>query len=511
MSLATSATLSEVRELLPYLKPEEIAELDRLLIEGVPSWLPQEGPQTEAFESLADIVGYGGAAGGGKTDLEVGLALTKHQRSIIYRKEAKQLQPVYDRVEEIIGTGDGLNRHDGVWKLPDGRKLFFGGLNNPTDYKKYQGHGHDLKCFDEATEIPEYMVRFLMGWRRTNSPDQRCRIIMAFNPPSDSDGRWVIAFFAPWLDPMHKNPAKPGELRWFTTIDDRDTEVPNGDEIEVEGEMVQPLSRTFIPSRVEDNIYYMESGYKATLQALPEPLRSQMLRGDFTAGMEEDPWQVIPEAWVRAAQDRWEPLTERKAMDSIGVDVARGGKDQTIIAPRHGNWFGELVCYPGTETPDGPLVAGLVIKERRDKAPVHIDVIGVGSSPYDFLKDDVQTIPVNGAESAKDAAGNPYTTKDGEVPFMNMRSMNIWRMRESLDPAYGEMIALPPDEDLLKDLCAPKWKFGKSGIQVESKADLNKRLHRTDSTDRGDAVCYANIDTPKECIAKPIEFTAWGG
>ena len=64
-------TQNEVRELLPYLMPEEIDELDRLLTEGTPVWLPQEGPQTTARDSLADIVGYGGAAGGGKTDLEM--------------------------------------------------------------------------------------------------------------------------------------------------------------------------------------------------------------------------------------------------------------------------------------------------------------------------------------------------------------------------------------------------------------------------------------------------------
>lgn len=482
--------------------PQEIERLDQLLTEGVPSWLPQQGPQTDAFNSPADIVGYGGAAGGGKTDLEIGLALTQHKRSIIYRKEGKQLQPVYDRVEEIIGTREGLSTMSGAWRLPNGRKLFFGGLNNPTDHKKYQGHAHDLKCFDECTEIPEHMVRFLMGWMRSSDPNQRCRVVMGFNPPTTSEGRWVISFFAPWLDDTHPNPAKPGELRWFTTIDGKDVEVDSGDEIEVDGEMVKPLSRTFIPSRVEDNVYYMESGYKATLQALPEPLRSQMLKGDFKAGMEEDPWQVIPEAWVREAQARWSPLTTKTPMDSMGVDVARGGRDQTIIAPRHGNWFGELVTYPGTETPDGPVVAGLVIKERRDQAPVHIDVVGWGSSPYDFLKQNgVHVIPINGAESADNEK-----SIEGEMSFMNKRSLLIWRMREALDPANGQMIALPPDKELRNDLCSYKWSFTKQGIKIESKEDIIKRLGR--SPDKGDAVCYANVDTPKS-VGKIINFKGW--
>ncbi len=497
-----SLTLSEVRELLPYLTEQEREELDRLILDGAPVWTPLEGPQTDAFSSAADIVGYGGAAGGGKTDLEVGLALTEHTRSIIFRKEGTQLQGIYDRVEEIVGSRSGFNSQSKVWRT-DGKTLEFGGLAKPGDHKKYQGRPHDLKCFDEATEIPEHMVRFLMGWKRSSDPGQRCRVIMAFNPPTNSEGRWVIKYFAPWLDPDHPNPAKAGELRWYTTIEGKDKELENGDRVEVDGEMVQPESRTFIPARVEDNVYYMESGYKTTLQALPEPLRSQMLRGDFTAGMEEDPWQVIPEAWVRQAMERWEPLTTKRPMDSMGVDVARGGRDNTVISCRHGNWFAPLIKYPGTETPDGPVVAGLVIKDRRDQAPVHIDVVGWGSSPYDFLvQNGVQAIPVNGACTAADDWGVRETSKEGALQFFNMRSMVIWRMKEALDPANGELISLPPDDALRQDLCAATWTFTKQGIKVESKDDIIARIGR--SPDDGDAVCYANIDTAKENIAPSV-------
>jgi hypothetical protein len=48
---------------------------------------------------------------------------------------------------------------------------------------------------------------------------------MTFNPPTTSEGRWVIEFFGPWLDAKHPNPALPGELRWFTTIAGKDQEV----------------------------------------------------------------------------------------------------------------------------------------------------------------------------------------------------------------------------------------------------------------------------------------------
>ena len=218
---------------------------------------------------------------------------------------------------------------------------------------------------------------------------------------------------------------------------------------------------------------------------------------------------MTAEAWVTAAMERWKPLETRVPMDSLGVDVARGGKDQTIIAPRHGNWFGELIRYPGTETPNGPMVAGLVIQERRDAAPVHIDIIGVGSSPYDFLvQNGVQAIPVNVSKAARKGKV-PETTREGEVAFFNTRSMIIWRMREALDPANGELIALPPDEDLKKELCMAKWSFGKTGIRVEAKEEIVKRLQH--SPDLADAVCLANMDTPKASLTgKKIDYAGWG-
>src|SRR5215813_1111270 len=51
-----------------------------------PIWSPQKGQQDKAYNSDADVIGYGGAAGGGKSFLGLGLAATKHHRSIIFRR-----------------------------------------------------------------------------------------------------------------------------------------------------------------------------------------------------------------------------------------------------------------------------------------------------------------------------------------------------------------------------------------------------------------------------------------
>jgi hypothetical protein len=60
---------------------------------ATPLWNPLPGPQTIAYQTLADVTGYGGAAGGGKTDLALGLAITAHQKSLILRREAVHLGP----------------------------------------------------------------------------------------------------------------------------------------------------------------------------------------------------------------------------------------------------------------------------------------------------------------------------------------------------------------------------------------------------------------------------------
>ncbi len=50
-------------------------------------WLPLPGPQTQAYFSPADILLYGGEAGGSKTDSGLGLAFTAHQRSLFCRRQ----------------------------------------------------------------------------------------------------------------------------------------------------------------------------------------------------------------------------------------------------------------------------------------------------------------------------------------------------------------------------------------------------------------------------------------
>ena len=457
--------------------------LQRELAEG---WFPQAGRQAQAYRSLADVLFYGGAAGGGKTDLLLGLAHCEHQRSIIFRREFPQLAGIEERARDLLERRGRWNGQDHIWRLDDGRIIEFGAVQQPTDVRKYQGRPHDLIGLDEVTHFTEGQFRFLCGWLRTAIPGQRTRIVCTGNPPTDAEGDWVVAYWGPWLDETHPNPAEPGELRWFGALDGKDVEVETGEPFEHKGETIRPQSRTFIPARIEDNAYLIATGYRSQLQSLPEPLRSQMLLGDFSVRQEDNPWQVIPTAWVKAAQARW---TDHPPcpIEALGVDVARGGRDRTVLTPRHGPWFGSQIIAPGSATPDGAAVVRLIIDALGGSAAhVNVDVVGVGYAVEDIARQQgLSIVPCNGASasSARD--------RSGKLGFLNSRASWYWALREDLDPASGQDLAIPPDRELLADLTAPRWKLTTRGIQVEAKADISTRIGR--SPDKGDSLAYAHV------------------
>lgn len=475
-----------------HLSPAELAELEQLLSFRMP-WTPLAGPQQMAFDSSADVIGYGGAAGGGKTDLALGFALSQHRKVAIFRQTGTELPSIIDRLSELIGSRDGWDRH-GILRTirHDGREvqIELGSFPNIGDESKYRGRPHDLLVFDEASEMRESAVRFLMGWLRTTDMTQRCRCLFAFNPPTSVAGRWVIQYFAPWLDSSHPRPATAGELRWFANVDGREVEVDGPEPFTTNGEKVLPTSRTFVPSRITDNPHLLNTGYMRQLQSMPEPLRSQLLYGDFKAGVQDDPFQVIPTAWVEAAMRRWQPMPKLPPMDSLGVDVAMRGKDSTIIARRHGMWFDEPIVYRGDQCPDGATIAGYVVAAKRNHAVIHIDLFGVGAQPYGHLMGlQQQVVGCNVGDPARGAS------LEGNLPFRNWRSELWWRMREALDPVRNNGIALPSDKRLLADLCTPKWKLSGNAIQVQSREQIIDSLGR--SPDFGSAYILALIDTQR--------------
>lgn len=481
-------------ESLKRLTPTAKRLIDKI-VAGELLWMPhpENKRQCDAYTTEADVLYYGGAAGGGKSDLLLGVAITDHEKSIIFRREYKQLRELEDRSREILeGTPATYSQTATLWRdIPGGRNLEFGAVQREKDKENFKGRPHDFIGFDEIGDFTESQFRFLMAWNRTTNPGQRCRVICAGNPPTTPEGRWVVRYWAPWLSRNHPNPAEPGELRWFAVINGKDAEVDGPEPFQYEGEEIVPKSRTFIPAFIQDNPYFKGTGYFAQLQSLPEPLRSQLLYGDFFLEEEPQARQVIPTKWIREAQNRWRADDPRSNLPftSVGVDPSRGGRDQTVFAPRTGTYFHELISYEGREVPDGQTCAALVLESLPEDfdGEIRVDIIGIGTSAYDILTEtDYTIVDVNFA------ARSYATDKTGRLEMRNIRAQAYWELREALDPKDGLDLALPPDEELVADLTAPTWTRTTRGIAIESKEKIKERLGR--SPGKGDAVALSFVD-----------------
>lgn len=469
------------------MSPDELAELDELLSDELrATWIPNPGPQTDAFLSEADLLLYGGAAGGGKTDLIVGLALS-HKRTVIFRRAYGELSDIAERFLEVLGTRQGYNGQDMRYRK-DGMLVEFGALEKPGSEKAWRGRAHDLICFDEGGELSKEKVSFVMGWLRSTDPGQRCRAVIASNPPTGGDGEWMLAWFAPWLDPLFHNAAKPGELRWAIRKGEETIWVDGPGQTTIEGEDYTHESRTFVPAILDDNPYLRDTAYRARIQNMPEPLRSQLLKGDFLAGRQDHEWQVIPTEWVRLANERWERAEKkRRAMVALAADVALGGPDNTVLAPLHEDaWFGPLITRKGTDFAEPAQIAGLMLQTQKDGADLSVDGTGGwGSGVRSHLK----THHELECASIVFSSGSSRKTKDGKLGFKNLRADMYWGFREALDPDGGEEVMLPPDPRLKAGLTAARYTLRGTDILIEDKDDIRDRIGA--SPDEADAVVMA--------------------
>jgi hypothetical protein len=498
--------LDEILVKLDALPPAQLAALVEKRKADPRLWLPNPGGQTLALQTLADELFYGGQPGGGKSALLIGAAITEHQNSIVFRREFPQIKGLVDEVQRVLGTRDGYNSQEKLWRLPvpGNRTLEFGSVPHENDKESYQGRAHDLKGFDEITHFTRSQYRYLTIWLRSTNAKQRCRIIATGNPPTSPEGMWVVDHWRPWLDETYHDPAKPGELRWavpmgegeehadkelfFRTVEEAVAHVAtfkNPPRDPITGEILKPRSRTFIPGELSENAALARTGYGAVL-AYAGKEYSDLTSGKFRSELEDDPWQVIPTRWIKEAQDRWKPRPpDGVPMVAIAADVAQGGSDNTTISWRHDCWFAPLVVIPGVKTPNPSDVSAQVVLHRRNGAVIVIDVGGgYGGGVVERLRVD-NSLPVTAFNGAHAGMGR---TKDRMHAFFNKRAMAWWRFREALDPDQpgGSAICLPNDPALRADLAAPRYQITPRGILLEEKAEIKKRIGR--SPDRGDAV-----------------------
>jgi hypothetical protein len=213
--------------------------------------------------------------------------------------------------------------------------------------------------------------------------------------------------------------------------------------------------------------------------------------GEFAASEEDG---VIPYEWIKIANDRWAQLVAEDKFDPFvceGDDIARGGRDKTVRARRHGWAIKEIIYHDYADT---MVTAGVIVAGLKNGGYAVVDVAGVGAGVYDRIQEQgIDVIPFNASFKSN------QTDQSGELQFLNSRSLVWWRFREMLDPNSGIPIALPPDQNLIKELVAPTWRMNSSGkIQIESKDEIRKRIGR--STDSADAVITSYFDPDGQSI-----------
>lgn len=522
---ALNKLADQIATMTPKAREDLAKKLDKAgALKAFTNWTPQQGPQIEACYSTADILLYGGAAGGGKSSLIAGTSLNNHTRVGIFRQQVGELQGLMDEIDKVLldAGHKPISRANNVWRGPEGKVIEFGHLEKPGAERNWQGREHDLKAVDEAANVAPGKIHYISSWIRSSKPGQKKQLMLASNPPLGGVGDYLIEWFGPWVDPTHHlfGTAAPGELLYayfegsgdnITSVwvdapspaemrrleDEMDAAMKAGDMDKVLSIKI-PRSRTFIPAKLSDN-KYLGPDYMAEIASKPEPLRTALLTGNFFLAQEDHAMQVIPSAWVDAAQQRWKEryTTQNNPMIHLATDVCGGGADNQVSAGLRANWcFDELSVTRGSDlvhngAPSGSLMGAAILAARKDGAALSVDATGGwGNAPAEYIETNQDQIRVERMVASEQLGDR---SKTGEYQFANARASMWWTFREALDPDNNdpnEMPALPPDNALKRELCMPRWQLrARSTILIESKDDIRERLGR--STDRADAVLMA--------------------
>ena len=259
---------------------------------------PQPGPQEAFLSSPADIVIYGGAAGGGKTWALLIEPLRHYQNkefgAVIFRRTVPEITnegALWDESERIYQYfGARPVKGDLYWQFPSGCKITFAHLQFEKNLSDYQGAQIALIGFDQLEHFTEKMFFYMLSRNRSLS-GVRPYIRATCNP----EPGWLADFLAWWIDDDgFANLERAGVIRYFVRHNELIVWGDTAAELRQAYPSLEPKSVTFIPASVFDNKILMQEdpGYLANLQALPLVDRERLL-GDPTRGGN---WKIKPSA-----------------------------------------------------------------------------------------------------------------------------------------------------------------------------------------------------------------------
>jgi hypothetical protein len=222
---------------------------------------------------------YGGAAGGGKSELLLMLPIVRQFyleprfKGILFRRTYPELEKSLILRSEsdgyYKGTGADFNRQLRRWKWPSGAVMDFGYAEHEQDVRKYDTTEYNYIGWDELTSFTEFQYMYVTMSRLRTSDSRLPTICRSGSNPGNIGHGWVRKRFV--------EPAPYGTL-----VRDRST----------------GMLRIFIQSLPTDNPYLMKAdpSYIRALEAMPEAEKRAKLYGDWWtfSGQVFDDWRIQP-------------------------------------------------------------------------------------------------------------------------------------------------------------------------------------------------------------------------
>lgn len=409
---------------------------------------PQAGPQTQFMASSADIIIYGGAAGGGKTYALLLEALrhkdVKSFGAVIFRHNYNQITAeggLWDASQKIFNqVPDAHSRKSPKlhWRFDGGAKLSFAHIERDEDLKSWQGTEIAYIGFDELTHFTKHQFLYMLSRNRTTC-GIRPYVRATCNPDSDS---WVAEFISWWIDQEtgYAIPERSGQIRWMVVLNDiiywGDTPEELAKKYEVNVEDCKSV--TFIASRLEDNKILMESdpGYLANLKAMTEVDSERLLRGN---------WKI------KAAAGSF---FKRSQVGEILTEVPKD-----LVAVCRG-W--DLAATDKDEDDEAAFTAGVLMGRRENGRFVIIDVINRQLKAGDVRSTVLVTAKMDHAKYAWCRQRLPQDPgqagKDQKASYMEMLAgFDVHMIPESGDKATRAEPMAAQWQHGMFDLVAGEW------------------------------------------------------
>lgn len=346
---------------------------------------PQKGPQEQFLSSPADIVIYGGAAGGGKT---FGLLLDPLRHidnskfsAVFFRKNHNQIFAtggLWDTAFELYPLCGGISRKtpSPMWMFKSGMKITFAHMEYESDVLKWQGSQIAGLFFDELTHFSRYQFFYMLS-RNRSTCGIKPYVRASCNPDTDS---WVADFISWWINPETGYPIedRSGKLRYMARLNDEILWADKPSELVCDEINLDDVkSVTFIPSKLSDNKILMEKnpGYLANLKAMSTVERERLLYGN---------WKIRPAAGLYFKR------ADAKIIEVLPDDVVKWVRAWDLAATEDNK---------DRRPEDGPAyTAGVLIGKRKDGTYVIADVINQRLNASDVRKTIYNTAVIDKAK-----------------------------------------------------------------------------------------------------------------